>query len=108
MGLRELTDKAKQRFEDRGGTDRLKQDREALRDIARGEGSLSEKAKAGLERLREEPAGAGRGSGEPGEAGAARAGDTAPPAETKPHPDPGAPPPASGSTEPSGVPPSRP
>jgi hypothetical protein len=98
MGLRDLTDKAKQVFEERGGSERAKQDGDALKRIAKGEGSLSDKAKAGMERLREEPAGSG-----PGETGAA-AGDPPSPARTDPHPDPGAP---STSTDPPGAPPSR-
>ncbi|MDQ3607662.1 MAG: hypothetical protein M3459_02005 [Actinomycetota bacterium] len=97
MGLRGLTDKAKQVFEQRGGSERLKQDGEALKGIARGEGSLSDKAKAGMERLRK-PAG---GSGE---TGAGRADDPPPPARTDPHPAPGSPP---TSAEPPGAPPSR-
>ncbi|MBA3860807.1 MAG: hypothetical protein H0X56_02440, partial [Solirubrobacterales bacterium] len=50
MGLRDLTDKAKQVFEERGGSERAKQDGDALKRIAKGEGSLSDKAKAGMER----------------------------------------------------------
>lgn len=93
MGLRDLTDKAKQAFEERGGTERLKQDGDALKGIARGEGSLSDKAKAGMEKLRE-----------PGETGAERGADPPPPAPTEPHPAPGAP---STSADPPGAPPSR-
>lgn len=90
MGLREVTDKAKQAFEQRGGSERLKQDGDALKNIARGEGSLSDKAKAGMERLRG-----------PGETGAE---EPTPPARTEPHPAPGSPP---SSAEPPGAPPSR-
>jgi hypothetical protein len=104
MGLRDLSDKAKQVFEERGGSERLKQDGDALKDIARGEGSLSEKAKAGLGTLRDEPTGAGHQAGGPGETGAERAADPPPPAQTDAHPDPGAP---STSTKPPGAPPPR-
>ncbi|MCP9488391.1 MAG: hypothetical protein MSC31_00775 [Solirubrobacteraceae bacterium MAG38_C4-C5] len=95
MGLRNLTDKAKQVFEERGGSERAKQDGDALKRIAKGEGSLSDKAKAGMERLRGEPASAAGGPGET---------DPASPAQTEPRPDPGAP---STSTKPPGAPPSR-
>lgn len=94
MALRGLTDKAKKVFEQRGGSERLKQDGEALKGIARGEGSVSEKAKAGMERLRKPQ----------GETGAGRADDPPPPARTDPHPAPGSPP---TSAEPPGAPPSR-
>jgi len=98
VGLRDLTDRAKQVFEERGGSERLKQDGDALKGIARGEGSLSDKAKAGIERLRDEPAGTAGGPGETGET------DPPPPARTDPHPDPGAP---SAATTPPGAPPSH-
>ena len=94
MALRDLTDKAKRVFEERGGSERLKQDREALKGIARSEGSLSDKAKAGMERLRE-PA---------GESSSGQAGDPPPPARTEPHPAPGSP---STSADPPGAPPRR-
>jgi len=104
MGLRDLTDKAKQVFEERGGSERLKKDGDALKGIAKGEGSLSDKAKAGMERLRDEPADPKDETGAPGETGAQRPADPPPPARTDPHPDPGAP---STSTQPPGAPPSR-
>ncbi len=102
MGLRDLTNKAKQVFEERGGSERAKQDGDALKRIAKGEGSLSDKAKAGMQRLRDERA--GDEAGGPGETGAQRATDPPAPAKTAPHPDPGAP---STSTDPPGAPPSR-
>jgi hypothetical protein len=104
MGLRDLSGKAKQVFEERGGSERLKQDSHALKNIARGEGSLSEKAKAGLGTLRDEPTGTGHQAGGPGETGAEHAADPPPPAQTDARPDPGAP---AGSTERPGTPPSR-
>ena len=103
MGLRDLTDKAKQVFEERGGSERLRQDGQALKGIARGEGSLSDKAKASMERLREPTGGPGQ-TDTPGETGDGRAADPPPPARTEPHPAPGSP---STSAEPPGAPPSR-
>jgi hypothetical protein len=46
VNLRRLTDQAKKLVEKRGGTDALKEDAEELKDIATGEGSLKDKAKA--------------------------------------------------------------
>ena len=89
MALRDLTDKAKRAFEERGGSERAKQDGEALKRIVKGEGSLSDKAKAGMERLRE-PAGDTGKTGPPGDPGAQTA-DPPPPARTEPHPAPGSP-----------------
>ena len=45
VNLRKLTDKAKDAVEKRGGTDSLKQDFGELKNIAKGEGSLKEKAR---------------------------------------------------------------
>jgi hypothetical protein len=46
VNLRRLTDRAKKVVEKRGGTDALKEDADELKDIAKGQGSLQEKAKA--------------------------------------------------------------
>ena|SRR5688572_12869984 len=46
VNLKRLTDRAKDVVEKRGGTDALKADAEELRGIAKGEGSLKDKAKA--------------------------------------------------------------
>jgi hypothetical protein len=46
VNLRRLTDRAKRLVEKRGGSDSLKEDAEELKDIAKGEGSLKDKAKA--------------------------------------------------------------
>jgi hypothetical protein len=59
VNLRRLTDQAKKLVERRGGTHSVKQDAEELKDIAKGEGSLKDKAKA-----------AGEAVKEPGKAGA--------------------------------------
>lgn len=69
MDLNKLTDKAKQIIEERGGVDALKDDATELKDIATGEGSLTDKAKAALAAVKD-----------PG----ARGGDDTPPADTPP------------------------
>lgn len=53
MDLSKISDKAKQLLEQRGGTDAVKQDLDELKEIARGEGSLADKAKAALEALKD-------------------------------------------------------
>lgn len=49
MDLSKLTDEAKKLIDDRGGMDALKEDAMELKDIATGEGSLTDKAKAAVE-----------------------------------------------------------
>jgi len=46
VNLKRLTDRAKNLVNKRGGTDALKEDAEELKDIAKGEGDLKDKAKA--------------------------------------------------------------
>lgn len=46
VNFRRLTDKAKDMVEKRGGTGALKADAEELREIAKGKGTLKDKAKA--------------------------------------------------------------
>jgi hypothetical protein len=53
MDLRRLTSRAKDMFAKRGGTEAAKQDAQELKDIARSDASLGDKAKAGLEALKE-------------------------------------------------------
>jgi hypothetical protein len=53
VNLRRITDQAKKLVEKRGGTDALKEDAEELKDIAKGEGSLKDKAKAAGEAIKE-------------------------------------------------------
>jgi hypothetical protein len=53
MNLKQLTDRAKNLFSKRGGTDALKEDAEELKDIAQGEGSVKDKAKAAGEAVKE-------------------------------------------------------
>jgi hypothetical protein len=53
VNLRRITDQAKKLVEKRGGTDSLKEDAEELKDIAKGEGSLKDKAKAAGEAIKD-------------------------------------------------------
>jgi hypothetical protein len=53
MNLKQLTDRAKNLFNKRGGTDALKEDAQELKDIAKGEGSVKDKAKAAGEAVKE-------------------------------------------------------
>ena len=46
VNFKRLADKAKDVVDKRGGTDALKEDAQELRDIAKGKGSLKDKAKA--------------------------------------------------------------
>jgi hypothetical protein len=51
--IRKLGDKAKGQVEKRGGSDALKEDAEELKGIAKGEGSLKDKAKAAGKALKD-------------------------------------------------------
>ena len=66
VNFRRLSGKAKDLVEKRGGSESLKQDAEQLREIAKGPGSLSEKAKLAAAAIKEpggtEASGAGTGS----------------------------------------------
>lgn len=53
MRLRDLFSRAKRTVDDRGGVDSLKQDAAELKDIARGEGSVSEKAKRAADAVKD-------------------------------------------------------
>jgi hypothetical protein len=53
MDLRRLSARAKDLVEKRGGTESLKQDAEQLKAIAKGKGSLSDKAKAAATALKD-------------------------------------------------------
>jgi len=53
VDIGDITNKAKELIEDRGGTDALKADAEELKDIAAGEGSLADKAKEAAEALKD-------------------------------------------------------
>lgn len=98
MKLGQLAKRAKKMMDQRGGSDALKQDAQELRDIARGQGTLQDKAKRAAEALREPGAAGAAGASAPGEAGE----DTpapptpAPPREQAPTDTPEGPPPAGG------------
>jgi hypothetical protein len=51
--LRRLANKAKETVEKRGGSENLKEDADELKGIAKGKGSLKEKAKAAGKALKE-------------------------------------------------------
>ena len=53
MNFKRLTDQAKKIVDKRGGSDALKEDAAELRDIAKGKGSLSDKAKAATAALKD-------------------------------------------------------
>ena len=53
MGLKDLFGRAKRTVDDRGGVDSLKEDAEELRDIARGKGSATDKAKRAADALKD-------------------------------------------------------
>ncbi|HEX8752541.1 MAG TPA: hypothetical protein VF731_03915 [Solirubrobacterales bacterium] len=61
MKLNKLVDKAKQTIEKRGGMENLKADAQELKEAAKGEGSLKDKAKAAAKALKEP----GRAAAEP-------------------------------------------
>ncbi len=62
--VKKLADKAKDQVEKRGGTDALKEDMDELKGIAKGEGSVKDKAKA-----------AGKAVKDPGSEGPEKTGD---------------------------------
>jgi hypothetical protein len=53
MNLGSLTSKAKELFTRRGGKDAAKEDAQELKDIARSEGSIGDKAKEGFEAVKD-------------------------------------------------------
>ena len=53
VNFKKLTDRAKDAVEKRGGTDSLKQDFGELRNIAKGEGTLKEKAKKAADAVKD-------------------------------------------------------
>ena len=64
VNLKRLTDQARKVIDKRGGTDSLKEDAGELRDIAKGKGSLKDKAKAAGEAIKDPGA---KGPDQPGE-----------------------------------------
>ena len=53
MDIDKLADQAKKLIDDRGGMDALKEDAEELKDIAQGEGSVTDKAKAAVDAIKD-------------------------------------------------------
>jgi hypothetical protein len=53
VNLRRLADRAKKVVDRRGGTDALKEDATELKDIATGEGTLKDKAKAAADAVKD-------------------------------------------------------
>jgi hypothetical protein len=53
MDLKSITDQAKRLIDKRGGSKALKEDADELADIARGGGSVSDKAKAAADALKD-------------------------------------------------------
>jgi hypothetical protein len=53
VNLKRLTDQARKVIDKRGGTDSVKEDAGELRDIAKGKGSLKDKAKAAGEAIKD-------------------------------------------------------
>ncbi len=53
MNWKAMADKAKQTFQQRGGSKAAKEDAEELRDIVQGQGSVTDKAKEAAAALRE-------------------------------------------------------
>lgn len=51
MNFKKLTDQAKAAIDKRGGTEALKGDLAGLKDVAKGQGTFKEKAKAAKDRL---------------------------------------------------------
>jgi hypothetical protein len=81
VDFKKLSDRAKDLVEKRGGTEGLKQDATQLREIARGQGSIADKAKQAAAALKE------TGGSEP----AAPAADASPAPERAPKSDPASP-----------------
>lgn len=52
MDLKRLTNRAKDLVDKRGGADSVKQDASELRDIAKGQGTLKDKAKAAAQAVK--------------------------------------------------------
>jgi hypothetical protein len=71
MNLKRLTDRAKDVVSKRGGTEALKQDAAELRKIARGEGSLTDKAKKAADAIKD-PGREGHETARPGAETASR------------------------------------
>lgn len=64
--LKKVADKAKEQVDKRGGTDALKDDANELKDIAKGKGSLKDKARAAGKAIKD-PGAADKGTETPKE-----------------------------------------
>ncbi|HEX5594128.1 MAG TPA: hypothetical protein VFX35_12370 [Solirubrobacterales bacterium] len=53
MDFKKLADKAKKTIDERGGVESLKADAEELKKVAKGKGSLTDKAKAAAKAIKE-------------------------------------------------------
>jgi hypothetical protein len=78
MDLSRLTSKAKDMFARRGGTEAAKKDAQELKDIARSDASMGDKAKAGFEAIKD--------PGAPGEERRPGGEERGPAAEERPRP----------------------
>lgn len=65
MDFKKLANKAKETIDKRGGVDSLKADAEELKGVAKGEGSLKDKAKRAAEAIKEPGAKPGEGEMKP-------------------------------------------
>ncbi len=91
MDLNRLKAKAKSLFEQRGGSQALKEDAQELKDIATGPGSLTDKGKAAMDAIKEPGArGGGASAAEPESAPADAPSQPEPPAQGEPPRAPGA------------------
>jgi hypothetical protein len=75
MDLKKLANKAKKTIDERGGVDSLKADAEELKKVAKGEGSLKDKAKRAAQAVKDPSAKAGDGEMKPAQ-GAGHPSDT--------------------------------
>ena len=75
MNFKKLAAKAKKTIDDRGGVESLKADAEELKKVAKGEGSLKDKAKQAAKAMKEPGAKAGDGEMHPAQ-GAGHPSDT--------------------------------
>jgi hypothetical protein len=65
MDFKKLADKAKEAIDKRGGVESLKADAEELKKVAKGSGSLGDKAKAAAKAIKD-PGARGPGAKDPG------------------------------------------
>lgn len=89
VDFKKLTDRAKDLVDKRGGTEGLKKDASELMDIAKSKGSVGDKAKTAMDRLKRpahEREGEGDTSAPGGETPAATTGGGAPSGETPAEP----------------------